>query len=191
MQKALENATAKGHAVLYREKILPALSLNKSPRYNNSLAVKIVSEEAKKKFIDNWKNTKVDIATDIARRSKIEAIVKPLIGTDNTKAMIDIPEVKTLIGDVRVCWVCLSSTCLLRQRISGKITGKKLVNRYYMTRKTVLGDKNLLTSLQSPVGKDNHVSAYEKKNKKINENFSATVIKKAESYKQPAPAPTE
>ena len=53
MEKALENATAKGHAVLYGDKILPALSLNKSYKYNNSLAVKIVSEEAKKKFIDN------------------------------------------------------------------------------------------------------------------------------------------
>ena len=56
---------------MYREKILPALSLNKNPKHNNSAAVNIVSEEAKKKFIENWKNTKVDIAADIARRSKI------------------------------------------------------------------------------------------------------------------------
>ena len=52
MVSALTNATAKGFAVLYREKILPPLSLNKGKISNNSAAVNIVSEEANKKFIN-------------------------------------------------------------------------------------------------------------------------------------------
>ena len=55
MKNAMENATTKGFTVLYREKILPALSLNKGQRSNNSAAVKIVSEEARKKFVESWK----------------------------------------------------------------------------------------------------------------------------------------
>ena len=47
MTKAMENATTKGFAVLYREKILPPLSLNKGQRSNYSAAVNIVSEEAR------------------------------------------------------------------------------------------------------------------------------------------------
>mgnify|MGYP003327475674 CR=1 FL=1 len=111
----------------------------------------------------------------------------------STKVVVEIPEVKTVISDVRVCWGCLSSTCLLRQKISAKVTGKKLVNRHCMTRRTVLGDKNLMTSLQAQVGKDNHVAAYEKKKGdkkkfkgKLN-HFSAAVIKKIDTNKQIIP----
>ena len=45
MAKALENATTKGHSVMYRDKILSALSLNKNPRHNNSTAINVVSEK--------------------------------------------------------------------------------------------------------------------------------------------------
>ena len=51
MVDALANATAKGFAVSYREKFLPLLSLNKGKIANNSTAVNIVSEEAKKKSL--------------------------------------------------------------------------------------------------------------------------------------------
>ena len=134
----MENVTKKGFAVLYREKILPALSLNKNSRYNITAAVKVVSEEARKKFFEKWKNTTVDVEADNTRRSKIEAVVKPLIGTDNEKAVIDIPEVKTILEGIKVCCGCLSNIYLIRQRMSGKLTGKKLVNKFCMTRKTVL-----------------------------------------------------
>ena len=193
MTKALENATTKGHSVMYREKILPALTLNKNTRHNNSAAVNIVSEKAKKEFIEKWKETKVDIAADNDRRSKIKAIVEPLIGTEPTKVVMEIPEVRTAIGDARVCWGCLSSTCLIRQNISAKVTGKKFVNRHCMTRRTVLGDRNLMTSLQAQVGKDNQVAAFEKKKGdkrrfkgKLN-HFSAAVIKKSDTSKQIVP----
>ena len=41
---------------------------------------------SRKRFIENWKNTEIDISADIVRRSKIAAIIKPLMGTGNTKA---------------------------------------------------------------------------------------------------------
>ena len=63
--------------------------------------------------------------------------------------------------------------------------GKKFVNKHCMTRRTVLGDKNLMISLQVLVGKDSQVGAYENKKRddkrrfkgKMN-HFSAAVIKK-------------
>ena len=61
-----------------------------------------------------------------------------------------------------------------------------------MTRRTVLGNRNLLISLHAPVGKDKQVAGYIKKeggkkqNKIITQN-AATVVNKAESYIQPAP----
>ena len=76
MDTALQNATTKGHMILYREKILPALSLAKTSRYSNiSTAVNVVTEEAKKKFVDKWNSTTIDIEADIVRRSKIKAVV--------------------------------------------------------------------------------------------------------------------
>lgn len=101
MTEANTNAATKGHSVLYREKILPALSPNKNFK-NNSAAANVVSEETEKKFMEKWKETKLDIAADDARRSKLLEIVKPLIGTDPTKVVIEIPEVKSAIGDARV-----------------------------------------------------------------------------------------
>ena len=71
---AMENATTKVHAVIYREKILPALSLNKSPRYNNSTAVKIVSEEARKKFIENWKKQKLILQRILLEGAKLKLL---------------------------------------------------------------------------------------------------------------------
>ena len=162
MEEANNNATTKGHSVLYREKILPALAPNKNFR-NNSAATNIVSEDSKKKFLEKWKETNVDVTADDVRRSKILEIVKPLIGSDPSKVVMDIPEVKTVVGETRICWGCLSSTCLIRQNISGRMTGKKLVNRHCTTRRTVLGDKYLIISLQTKVGKDNYVAAFEQK----------------------------
>ena len=190
MEEAHKNANTKGHSVIYREKILPALSQNKNFK-NNSAAMNVVSEETKKKFLEQWKATKVDIAADDARRSKIFEVVKPLIGTEPTKAVVDIEEVKAIIGETKVCWGCLSSTCLLRQNLSGKMTSKKLVNRHCTTRKTVLGDKYLTISFQTKVGKDNQVAAYDGKKKNKKRKFkgklstnSAAIIKNLTPTKQ-------
>ena len=63
-----------------------------------------------------------------------EAKLKQLIGIEPTKVVMEIPEVKTAIGDAKVCWGCLSSTCLTRQNVSKKAMGKKFVNKHCMTR---------------------------------------------------------
>ena len=86
--------------------------------------------------------------------------MKPLIGSNKSQVVADIPEVKSIIEGVTVCWGCLSETCMIRQRMSVKLTGKKMINKHCMTRKTFLGDKNLLISLQAPVAKDKQQAAY-------------------------------
>ena len=68
MEEAHENATTKGYSVMYREKILPALSQNKNFK-NNSAAMNVVSEETKKKFMEKWKETKVDITAEEEAKS--------------------------------------------------------------------------------------------------------------------------
>ena len=110
--------------------------------------------------------------------------------------MVDILEVQKIIGNAKVCWGCLSSTCLTRQLISGRMTKNKLLNRYCATRKVLLGDKILLTSLQSKVGKDNQVAAYDPKKKKGEKkkfkgklnHFSVAIVKKPTTEKE---VPTE
>ena len=77
---------------------------------------------------------------------------------------------------------------MTRQNISRKIIGKKLVNRYFPSRRVLLGDKYLVISLQTKVRKDNYVTAFEpkfpkkrfdKKKQKGQLSFnSATVVKK-------------
>ena len=56
------------------------------------------------------------------------------------------------------------------------MTGKKLVNRYCATRKTVLGDKYLTTSFETKVDKDNHVAAYDNKKKNDKKKFKGKTI---------------
>ena len=71
------------------------------------------------------------------------------------------------------------------------MTGKKLVNRHCTTRRTVLGDKYLLISLQTKVGKDNHVAAFDLSKKKDDKKkfkgklnqFSAAIINKPSTDK--------
>ena len=72
MNNANTNAKTKGHAVMYSDKILPALSLIKGKIFTNTTAI---SEDAKKKFNDAWKNTTVDCDTDNASRLKVEESV--------------------------------------------------------------------------------------------------------------------
>ena len=80
MEEANKNATLKGHSVLYKEKILPALAPNKNFRNNST---NVVTEEAKKKFVEKWNETQVDTAADDTRRGKILEIVKPIITTSH------------------------------------------------------------------------------------------------------------
>ena len=84
MKTVNTSTIAKDHAVLYREKILPPLSLVKGKISMNTTTIAAISEEAKKKFIESWKNTTVDIEADNTRRLKIEEVMKPLVGTDKT-----------------------------------------------------------------------------------------------------------
>ena len=70
MKNAHTNAVTKGHAVLYREKILPPLSLVKGRISTNSTAVTGITEEAKNKFMDSWKNTTVDIETEKCKKTE-------------------------------------------------------------------------------------------------------------------------
>ena len=128
MTVANENATLKGHSVLYREKILPALAPNKNFK-NNSTEVNVMTEESKKKFLEKWKETQVDTAADDTRRAKILEVVKPLLGSDPNKAVVDIADVKTVVGESKICWGCLRSTCLTSQIISRKMTVKKLQSK--------------------------------------------------------------
>merc|ERR1712030_59852 len=99
-----------------RDKILPTLAPNKNFR-NNSANVSN-AEEAKKKFMEKWNETLIDTAADDTRRGKILEIVKPLITSDPAKPVVDVPEVKTIVGDTKICWGCLSQVC------------RKLVNCY-------------------------------------------------------------
>ena len=103
---------------------------------NNTTSV--VTDEAKKKFKDQWENFKVNEEEDNARREKILKIVEPMIPKEPTKAVIDIPEVKTLAGEARVCWGCLSLICRDRQMLSQKILGRKVVNRFCPVQKVTL-----------------------------------------------------
>ena len=166
---------------------------------NNSPAAIVMSEESKKKFMESWKETKVDIEDDNARRSKILEAVKPLVGTADPKTVVvDIPEVKKIIGDAKVCWGCTSTTCLLRQNLSLRLTKKRLVNKLCMTRRLLIGDKVLVTSLETKVEKDKQTAAYEKKKDKgvkkkkdkVN-NFSAAVKKKPSAKEENPAEPIE
>ena len=86
-----------------------------------------------------------------------------------------------------MCWGCLSEVCMQRQKISFKISGKKLVNKYCITRKLLLGDQNMLRSIQTQSSKDKQSAAKDNckdgKKKKANTN-SATVVKKPEMEAQ-------
>ena len=55
--------------------------------------------------------------------------MKPLIGSNKSQVVADIPEVKSIIEGVTVCWGCLSETCMIRKRMSVKLTGKKMINK--------------------------------------------------------------
>lgn len=85
-------------------------------------------------------NSSKHIRDDI-RRGNILKIVEPLMTTEPTKAVMDVQEVKTLVGEVRICWSCLSQTCRTRQLLSQRVLGKKLVNKYCPVKKVLLGDK--------------------------------------------------
>ena len=122
---------------------------------NNTTSV--VTDEAKKKFKELWSNTTVNTTEDDTRRGNILKIVEPLLASEPNKAVIDVQEVKTLVGEAKICWGCLSQVCRTRQLLSQKILGKKLVNKFCPVRKVLLGDKNLSRSLKGKVDKDNYV----------------------------------
>ena len=123
---------------------------------NNTTSV--VTDEAKKKFKEQWDNTKVNEEEDNTRRENILKIVEPMIPKEPMKAVMDIPEVITLVGEARICWGCLSLICRIRQMLSQRILGKKLVNRFCPVQKVLLGDRNLVRNLKGKVGKNNFVT---------------------------------
>merc|ERR1712030_154589 len=90
------------------------------------------------------------------KRENILKIVEPLITKEPTKAVVDVPEVRTLIGKTTICWGCLSLTCRTRQLLSQRLMDKKLVNKFCPVRKDLLGDRNLSRNLKGKVEKDNY-----------------------------------
>ena len=84
-EEADTNATAKGHTVIFKDKILPPLAQVKNFRNNTT---SVVTDEAKKKFKEQWGITNVDTTEDDTRREKILKIVEPLMSSDPTKAVI-------------------------------------------------------------------------------------------------------
>ena len=121
-----------------------------------------------------------------------------MMTTDPTKAVVDVQEVKTLIGETRICWGCLSLTCRTRQLLSQKILGKKLVNKYCPVKKVLLGDRNLTRSLKGKVEKDNYVyvnhdptmrkpfNKFQKGKKSEWQNWTASIVPRPAD-----PTPTE
>ena len=101
------------------------------------------------------------------------------MGTADPKTVVvDIPDVKKIIGDVKVCWGCTSATCLLRQNLSFRLTKKKMINKFCMTRKLTMGDKKLLTTLGTKVEKNSYQPAWEpKKDGNKNRHLFVAVIK--------------
>ena len=158
----------------------------------------MVTDEAKKKFKEQWGNTKVNTGEDDTRREKILKIVEPLMSSDPTKAVIDIQEVKNLIGEAKLCWGCLSQVCRTRQMLSLRLLGRKLVNKYYPVRRVLVGDRNLSRSLKGKVIKDNYVYVSEYAGPKKDFDKSRKGPKRQQSLyttslvQKPAnPAPTE
>merc|ERR1712074_290266 len=100
----------------------PQLSQVRNFRNNTT---SVITDKANKKFKEQWTKTAVDLAEDDTRRENILKIVEPLIAKEPTKAVVDVQEVKALIGTATVCWGCLSSTCRTRQLLS-----QRLVNRF-------------------------------------------------------------
>ena len=107
--------------MLFKEKLLPQLSQVKNFRNNTT---SVVTDEAKKKFKELWNKTTVDTSEDDIRRGNILKIVEPMMTTDPTKAVVDVPEVKILIGETRICWGCLSLVCRTRQLLLQKKWGR-------------------------------------------------------------------
>ena len=102
-----------------------------------------ISEDTKKKYTEACKNTSVDCEKDNARKKEVEKVVKPLIGkVDGKTAIIDIPEVKDVIKDAYVCWGCLAEVCMQRQKVSMKTIHKKLVNKFCINQKLLIGNQN-------------------------------------------------
>ena len=81
-----------------------------------------------------------------------------MIPKEPTKAVMDIPEVKALVGEARICWGCLSLICRDRQMLSKRLLGKKVVNRFCPVQRVTLGDKNLVRNLKGKVSKNNFVN---------------------------------
>ena len=72
------------------------------------------------------------------------------------KAIVDIPEVKTIIGESKICGGCLSSTCLIRQNLSIEIIGRRFIIRYCRFGKALLNIHSL-KMLQQKVERNSHV----------------------------------
>ena len=157
-EEADTNATTKGHTVMFKDKILPPLAQTKSFRNNTT---SVITDEARKKFREQWDKIIINTEEDDIRRGKILKIVEPLMTSDPRKPVIDVPEVKNLVGETRICWGCLSQTCRARQSLSQKLVGKKLVNKFCPLKRVLIGDKNLSRSLKGKVGKNNYVVANE------------------------------
>ena len=88
MINANANAITKGHAVMYREKILSPLSVARGKYEANTTTVAAISEEAKKKFLTSWKDTTIDIDAANKRKLEIKEVIKPMISEANKTKVV-------------------------------------------------------------------------------------------------------
>merc|ERR1712173_3664 len=124
-EEASNNACSKGHTALFKEKIVAQLTQSKTYRNNTT---GILTEEAKKEFFDLWKNQIVNEKEDNDRKEEILKVVEPMIVKDSTQIVVDIPEVKKVIGNAKVCWSCFSALCSSRRMLAMSTLKKKLPN---------------------------------------------------------------
>ena len=129
-------ATTKGHLVLFKEKILPQLT---QAKFNNN-TTGVLTSEARNKFMEVWGKMEIKEEEDNNMRKEILEAIEPKIGSDPSKPVIEMEEVKKIVGVKRVCWGCISKICWDRQRMSVKVINKKLINRHCPIRKLLLGD---------------------------------------------------
>ena len=85
--------------MLFKDKLLPPLAQVKNFRNNTT---SVVTDEEKKKFKELWSKTTVNTTEDDTRRGNILKIVEPLLASEPNKAVMDVQEVKTLVGEAKI-----------------------------------------------------------------------------------------
>ena len=101
VKEAEKKATNKGHVVLFKEKILPPLT---QAKFSNNTAG-VLTSEARSKFMEHWSKMELKEEEDNNRKKEILEAVEPKIGNEPSKPIIEMEEVKKIIGNIRLCWI--------------------------------------------------------------------------------------